>query len=59
MAEKVYREDLERFPDNGWSLFGLYQSLRGQNKALDADKVKAQFDDVWQHADVELKASRF
>ena len=31
-AEKVYREDLRRFPENGWSLFGLAQALRAQGK---------------------------
>jgi len=29
-AEKVYREDLRRFPENGWSLLGLAQALRAQ-----------------------------
>ena len=28
-AEKVYREDLRRWPDNGWSLHGLAASLDG------------------------------
>lgn len=28
-AEKTYREDLERLPANGWSLYGLLASLRG------------------------------
>jgi tetratricopeptide (TPR) repeat protein len=27
-AEAVYREDLKRNPENGWSLYGLTQSLR-------------------------------
>ena len=27
-AERVYREDLKRSPNNGWSLFGLAQALR-------------------------------
>ena len=31
-AEQVYREDLKRLPDNGWSLFGLAESLRAQKK---------------------------
>jgi hypothetical protein len=26
-AEHVYRDDLSRLPENGWSLFGLAQSL--------------------------------
>ena len=31
-AEGVYREDLKRFRENGWSLFGLAQSLRAQHR---------------------------
>ena len=26
-AEAVYRKDLETYPHNGWSIFGLAQSL--------------------------------
>jgi len=29
-AERVYRKDLERFRENGWSLFGLMKSLEAQ-----------------------------
>ena len=29
-AEAVYRQDLKSFPANGWSLFGLRQSLAAQ-----------------------------
>jgi hypothetical protein len=29
-AEKVFRADLERTPHNGWSLYGLWQSLAAQ-----------------------------
>jgi len=57
-AEKVYREDLARFPDNGWSLFGLAQSLREQGKTKEADAVQARFSEAWQYADVEISASR-
>src|SRR5262249_54860347 len=31
-AEQVYRDDLARLPENGWSLFGLAQSLHRQVK---------------------------
>jgi len=58
-AEKVYRADLARFPDNGWSLFGLAQSLRAQGKKQEADEVQHLFETAWQHADVEITASRF
>jgi tetratricopeptide (TPR) repeat protein len=53
-AEKVYREDLERRPENGWSLFGLAQSLRAQNKIKSAAKIEARFEQAWKSADVKL-----
>ncbi len=58
-AEKVYREDLARFPDNGWSLFGLAESLRRQGKNRQAAEVQREFELAWKHADVEITASRF
>jgi predicted Zn-dependent protease len=58
-AEAAYRYDLERFPGNGWSLFGLAQSLDEQGKEADAAKARAEFEKAWQHADVELTSSRF
>ncbi|MGB5312018.1 MAG: hypothetical protein WBN38_08110, partial [Polyangiales bacterium] len=58
-AEKVYREDLARFPDNGWSLFGLAQSLRAQGKTKEAAEIESRFQTAWQYADIEITASRF
>ncbi|MBW2507455.1 MAG: hypothetical protein JRE81_02385, partial [Deltaproteobacteria bacterium] len=53
------REDLARFPDNGWSLFGLAQSLRAQGKTQEAAEAQRQFENAWRYADVEIAASRF
>ena len=58
-AEAVYREDLARNRENGWSLFGLAQSLRAQGKTAEADQVQARFAVAWTRADVTLTASRF
>jgi hypothetical protein len=59
-AEQVYREDLARTADNGWSLFGLAQCLRLQNKNADeAAALEARFKHVWAHADVTLTSSCF
>ena len=58
-AEAVYREDLRRNPENGWSLFGLAQSLRAQGKAADASAIDARFRRAWARADVALVSSRF
>lgn len=58
-AEKAYREDLKRHPENGWALFGLLQSLRAQGRIAEALEIDARFRKAWQHADVTLVASRF
>jgi tetratricopeptide (TPR) repeat protein len=58
-AEQVYREDLRRFPENGWSLFGLTQALRGQGKNTEAAAAEARFRQAWANTDVTLTASRF
>jgi tetratricopeptide (TPR) repeat protein len=58
-AEAAYREDLKRFPENGWALFGLMQALRAQGKGADAAAVDARFRQAWKDADVTLTTSRF
>jgi hypothetical protein len=58
-AEAVYREDLVRKPNNGWSLFGLWKSLEAQRKTADAKAAKATFESAWANADVKLSASAF
>ena len=56
-AEVVFKENLKRYPRNGWALYGLIQALETQNK--DSSMVQEQFDIIWQNADVELTSSRF
>jgi tetratricopeptide (TPR) repeat protein len=55
-AEKAFREDLKQYPENGWSLFGLGRALREQGHADEADRVAAQFEKAWEHADVAIHA---
>jgi tetratricopeptide (TPR) repeat protein len=50
-AERVYREDLRHYPENGWSLHGLERALRGQGRTADADAVRARFERAWSAAD--------
>jgi tetratricopeptide (TPR) repeat protein len=58
-AEAVYLEDLEVFPENGWSLYGLSQALEAQGRDDEASAVDARFQESWQLADVTLTASRY
>ena len=58
-AASVYREDLRRNPENGWSLFGLAKSLRARGDTRAATAVDRRFKSAWTRADVALTASRF
>jgi tetratricopeptide (TPR) repeat protein len=58
-AETVYREDLEAYPKNGWSLFGLSRSFGAQGEEAKAAWARQGFENAWARADVELEASRF
>ena len=58
-AEAVYREELRRNPENGWSLYGLNQALLAQEDAGEAAEVGKRFERAWADADVKLAASQF
>jgi tetratricopeptide (TPR) repeat protein len=58
-AERVYREDLARFPENGWSLHGLAECLRATGRAAEADDVERRLRRAWQWADTALVGSCF
>jgi tetratricopeptide (TPR) repeat protein len=57
-AEAVFWEDLKKNPENGWSLFGLWQAQKAQGKKDDAAHTEARFHRAWKHADVQLSSSR-
>jgi hypothetical protein len=56
-AEAVFRADLVDYPENGWALYGLAQSLRAQQK--DAADVDKRFATAWAASDVKLTRPRF
>jgi len=57
-AEQVYRDDLARLPENGWSLLGLAESLRKQKKNADeVAQTQARFEKVWAKADLTITTS--
>ena len=58
-AEQVFREELEDHPRNGWSLYGLKQSLMAQGRHEEVAEVHARFEKAWARADVWLQSSRF
>ncbi len=58
-AETVYRRDLEHNPHNGWSLFGLTEALRAQQRDEEANEAQQRYQEAWKSADVTLEASVF
>jgi tetratricopeptide (TPR) repeat protein len=56
-AERTYREDLAKWPKNGWSLFGLARSLQEQGKNEEAADVIAQYREAWKDADAPIDTS--
>ena len=53
-AENVYKRDLDWHKNNGWSLFGLHQSLLLQGKTDEAETIHKEFLLAWQQADIKL-----
>lgn len=55
-ANLVFREDLERNPNNGRSLWGRWQAMRGADGDVPATlMVRRRFQDAWSEADVSLR----
>ena len=53
-AEKAYREELQRNPENAWSLYGLSQALKAQKKNAEAKEVADRYAKAWANADFDL-----
>jgi tetratricopeptide (TPR) repeat protein len=58
-AIAVYEADLERNPQNGWALWGLWQAQLAAKQPVAAKATKAKFDEAWAMADTELSRSAY
>ncbi len=56
-AERVYREDLAKWPNNGWSLYGLSRALEEQGKIEEAKKTLEKHQRCWEKADAPITTS--
>ena len=57
-AEAIYRRDLLWNQNNGWGLFGLWQSLEAQGDDRAAEEARLAFEKSWKNSDVSLASSR-
>lgn len=53
-ATEAFRQDLERFPGNGWSLHGLARAEEALGNRARARELDSQFREVWEEADIRL-----
>ena len=59
-ADLVFREDLERNPNNGRSLWGRWQTLRESDGDVpNTQVVRRRFQDAWNEADTALRLEDF
>lgn len=56
-AEQVYRNDLERHPNNVWALQGLGECLDKQGKSQEALAIRAKFETACERTDVKVNRS--
>jgi tetratricopeptide (TPR) repeat protein len=57
-AEKIYQEDLQTLPKNGWALHGLLKVYEAKKDAAGIQKTKSNLQEVWRYADIKLNGSR-
>jgi tetratricopeptide (TPR) repeat protein len=50
-AEAVFRADLQQYPRNPRSLFGLQKALEAQKKNVNVEEVRREFEAAWKNAD--------
>ena len=56
-AERVYREDLAKWRNNGWSLYGLSRALEQQGKTEEAMEAMEEHRRIWATADAPIATS--
>ncbi|MGO4552236.1 tetratricopeptide repeat protein [Lysobacter sp. 2RAF19] len=58
-AVKAFENDLQKFPKNGWGLYGLAQAQDAMGDKHAAAETRKQFQAAWQWADTPLQAAVF
>ncbi len=58
-AIEVYEANLARYPENGWALHGLTESLQRLGRDEEATAAQARFDTAWADSDTVIPGSCF
>ena len=58
-AIKTFQKDQLNNKENGWALFGIWQSLSAQKKTMEAAKIQVRFRKAFEKSDIKLTGSVF
>ncbi len=58
-AEAMFAKDLQRYPANGWALYGLAKSLRQLGQDGKAKQVEEAYREAWKYADISMPVLMF
>jgi hypothetical protein len=57
-AIEVYKEDLVKYPENGWALVGMMNAYNKLGDSMNYEDSKKRFDLAWKYADMKISSSR-
>ncbi len=56
-AVAVFKEDLKKLPNNGWSLYGISTAYKKMGKLKESEKFGQAFQTAWNGADITISSS--
>ena len=56
-AIKTFKEDLEDYPKNGWSYYGLHKAYEEIGDSLNSKKSFNMFENLWKESDIKVSSS--
>ena len=56
-AIKTFKKDLDYYPNNGWSYYGLYKAYEEIGDGSNSEKSLEMFENLWQESDINVSSS--
>ena len=54
---EIFKEDLEDYPKNGWSYYGLHKAYEKIGDSLNSEKSLNLFENLWEESDIKVSSS--
>ena len=56
-AIKTFKKDLDDYPNNGWSYYGLYKAYEEIGDGSNSEKSLEMFENLWRESDINVSSS--